>query len=300
MWKVAAADDEAYLRTALKKLMNWEKMGCELIRVVNNGRELLQCVEEEHPDIVITDIRMPEIDGLEVCRQLYEKYPETQTIILSAYTDFEYARTAIRYDVADYVLKLSVLEELPPAVEKVTQKLQKQKKELEEELVRQPEKKDAESLYDQIREYIEKNYDIKSPWNSTDWTWIKFTEEDDIWCGEFRGKYRGVSCSTTLGIIVVLTSDYMYVLDIYGGEIMEYYSQPEYVDITVTPFGKILVTDGYGIEMFANTKISDMENIVLPINADNLKFVEWRENILKISCFEFLTWGKEIELYLNF
>ena len=128
MWKVAAADDEAYLRTALKKLMNWEKMGCELIRVVNNGKELLQCVEEEHPDIVITDIRMPEIDGLEVCRQLYEKYPETQTIILSAYTDFEYARTAIRYDVADYVLKLSVLEELPPAVEKVTQKLQKQKK----------------------------------------------------------------------------------------------------------------------------------------------------------------------------
>lgn len=93
-------------------------MGCELIRVVNNGRELLQCVEEEHPDIVITDIRMPEIDGLEVCRQLYEKYPETQTIILSAYTDFEYARTAIRYDVADYVLKLSVLEELPPAVER--------------------------------------------------------------------------------------------------------------------------------------------------------------------------------------
>ena len=58
MWKVAAADDEAYLRTALKKLMNWEKMGCELIRVVNNGKELLQCVEEEHPDIVITDIRM--------------------------------------------------------------------------------------------------------------------------------------------------------------------------------------------------------------------------------------------------
>ena len=62
-------------------------------------------------------------------------------------------------------------------------------------------------------EYIEKIYDIKSPWNSTDWTWIKFTEEDDIWCGEFRGKYRGkyrgVSCSTTLGIIVVLTSDYM-------------------------------------------------------------------------------------------
>ena len=92
----------------------------------------------------------------------------------------------------------------------------------------------------------------------------------------------------------------MYVLDIYGGEIMEYYSQPEYVDITVTPFGKILVTDGYGIEMFANTKISDMENIVLPINADNLKFVEWREIILKFICFDFWKWGKEIEQILIF
>ena len=82
-------------------------------------------------------------------------------IILSAYTDFEYARTAIRYDVADYVLKLSVLEELPPAVEKVTEKLKKQKKDLEEELVKVPEKKVAESLYEQIQDYIEKNYSKK-------------------------------------------------------------------------------------------------------------------------------------------
>ena len=163
MWKVAAADDEAYLRTALKKLMNWEKMGCELIRVVNNGKELLQCVEEEHPDIVITDIRMPEIDGLEVCRQLYEKYPETQTIILSAYTDFEYARTAIRYDVADYVLKLSVLEELPPAVEKVTQKLQKQKKELEEQLVKLPEKKQQKVFMTRFRNTLKRITAKRSP-----------------------------------------------------------------------------------------------------------------------------------------
>ncbi|WP_274421321.1 response regulator transcription factor [Blautia sp. XA-2221] len=161
MWRVAAADDEAYLRTALKKLMNWEKMGCELISVVNNGRELIQCIEEEHPDIVITDIRMPEADGLEVCRYIYEQYPEIQTIILSAYTDFEYARTALRYDVADYVLKLSILEELPPAVQKVTGKLEKQKKELEEEFVNPPRKKEAEGLYEQVNDYIQRNYSRK-------------------------------------------------------------------------------------------------------------------------------------------
>ena len=55
-------------------------------------------------------------------------------------------------------------------------------------------------------EYIEKIYDIESPWNSSDWTWIKFTEEDVVWCGEFRGKYRGISFSEKLGIVVGLVS----------------------------------------------------------------------------------------------
>lgn len=149
-------------------------------------------------------------------------------------------------------------------------------------------------------EYIEKIYDIKNPWNSSDWTWIKFTEEDEVWCGEFRGGCRGLSYSAKYEIIVVLTSDYMYVLDIHTSEIKEYYSQPEYVDITTSPFGEILVTDGYGIEMFTNSKIKDMESIVTPINCDSLRFVEWRENILRMNCFEFLAWGKEVELYLDF
>ena len=148
-------------------------------------------------------------------------------------------------------------------------------------------------------EYIEKIYDIKSAWNSSDWTWIKFSTEDGVWCGEFRGKYRGVSLSKKLGIIVILTSDYMYVLDINTAEIIEYYSKPEYVDITTSPFEDILVTDGYGIEIFTNSKGNEMETIVIPIHPDNLRFVEWRENILKITCYEFLMWGKEVELYLD-
>ena len=148
-------------------------------------------------------------------------------------------------------------------------------------------------------EYIEKIYDIKSPWNSSDWSWIKFIDEEGVWCGEFRGKYRGVSISKKLGIVVVLTSDYMYILDINTSEIIEYYSQPEYVDITTSPLEDILITDGYGIEIFTNNKVSDVESIVAPIHPDNLRFVEWNDNILKLTCYEFLLWGKEIELYLD-
>lgn len=148
-------------------------------------------------------------------------------------------------------------------------------------------------------EYDEKIYDIKSPWNSSDWTWIKFSEEDKVWCGEFRGKYRGVSSSKKLGIVVVLTSDYMYMLDICTAELIEYYSQPQYVEMTTSPLEDIFITDGYGIEMFTNSKIEDLETIIIPVHPDNLKFVEWMGNILKITCYEFLIWGKEIELYLD-
>lgn len=148
-------------------------------------------------------------------------------------------------------------------------------------------------------EYIERIYDITSSWNSSNWTWIRFFDEDGVWCGEFRGKYRGVSVSKKIGVVVVLTSDYMYILDINTTEVIEYYSQPEYVDITTSPLGDIFVTDGYGIEIFTNNKIHNMETIIVPVRPDNLRFVEWNDNILKITCYEFLLWGKEIDLYYD-
>lgn len=160
MWRVIAADDEAYMREALEKLISWEKMGCDLLAVCRNGKELIERMEDMHPDIVVTDIRMPLADGLEVCRHVYETCPEIQVIVLSAYSDFEYARKAIHYNVCEYVLKISVLEELPGALGKAVRKLEKQQ--LETSL---PEKegneKDTDSLYNQMVRYIEENYQRK-------------------------------------------------------------------------------------------------------------------------------------------
>ncbi len=111
MWKVMAADDEGYIREALQKLMNWEKMGCRLDAVVSDGQELIEQMQMEHPDIVITDIQMPGMDGLEVCKHIYETSPEIQVIILTAYSNFEYAKTAIKYSACEYVLKVSIMED---------------------------------------------------------------------------------------------------------------------------------------------------------------------------------------------
>lgn len=157
MWKVMAADDEAYMREALEKLISWNGMGCELRSVSSNGKELVERMEIEHPDIVITDVKMPVMDGLEVCKYVYETCPEAQVIILSAYSDFGYARAAIHYSVCEYVLKISVLEELPGAVEKAIRNLEKNRREF------LPSGKDAgepdtEDLYNRMVRFIGENY----------------------------------------------------------------------------------------------------------------------------------------------
>ena len=131
MWKIMAADDEGYIREALQKLINWEKMDCTLEAVACDGQELIERMEAERPDIIITDIRMPVLDGLEVCKYVYETCPEIQVILLTAHSEFEYARTAIRYNVCEYVLKVSIIEELPEAVEKAIRELEKSRRELE-------------------------------------------------------------------------------------------------------------------------------------------------------------------------
>lgn len=157
MYKVLAADDEAYMQEALRELIRWDRLNCELLDVFGNGKELIGQMQEGAPDIVITDIRMPVEDGLEVCKYVYERCPETQVIILSAYSDFDYARAALRYSACDYVLKVSVLEELPRALKKAIENLERQGKELsgwqgDERW------QDTDSLYGQMVHYVEQNY----------------------------------------------------------------------------------------------------------------------------------------------
>ena len=113
-------------------------------------------MQEERPDIIIIDIKMPVMNGLEVCKYVYETCPEIQVILLTAYSDFEYAKTAIKYSACEYVLKVSIMEELPKAVKKAIGKLEKYQKTIEK-----TEREDSGTLYYQIEQYIERNYQSK-------------------------------------------------------------------------------------------------------------------------------------------
>lgn len=123
MWKVIVADDEVYMLEALDKLIDWKAMDCQLINKARNGQELIEQMKEEVPDIVITDIKMPLLSGIEVARYVYEQMLPTKVIFLTAYADFEYARDAIEYDVCGYIVKTSAIEKLPEMIQKAIKKL---------------------------------------------------------------------------------------------------------------------------------------------------------------------------------
>lgn len=153
MWKVMIADDESYMLEAMEKLMDWKKMDCELVFKAKNGEELLEEVINNPPDIIITDIKMPLINGIEVAKYIYEHMLPTKVIILSAYADFEYAQEAIKYDVCGYIVKTSVIEMLPEMIQKAVRKLSppaEMEKENAEEF--------TDDIFGRLQKYITEHY----------------------------------------------------------------------------------------------------------------------------------------------
>lgn len=103
--RVLIVDDDHMSCKCLEQLIDWDAIGCESPRCAHNGAEALRCIAQERPDIVVSDVKMPVMDGRELCRQIYESYPEISLFFVSAYEDFQTAQLAIRYNVKGYVLK---------------------------------------------------------------------------------------------------------------------------------------------------------------------------------------------------
>ncbi len=102
MYKLFIADDEAIIREGLRCLLDWETLGFTIAGEAANGDAALQFLLSETPDLVLLDIRMPGMSGLDVVRIAREHGYDGKVVILSGYSDFNYARTAIRYGVLSY------------------------------------------------------------------------------------------------------------------------------------------------------------------------------------------------------
>lgn len=129
MYKVLLVEDEVLVREAITENIVWNEIGLRLITSCKNGKEAIEAIEKEVPDIVITDICMPYIDGMQLSEYIYTRYPETKIIIFSGYDEFEYAKQALQYKVEEYLLKPVTAGELTELLVKIKNKIDTQRKE---------------------------------------------------------------------------------------------------------------------------------------------------------------------------
>ncbi|MCY9669675.1 response regulator [Paenibacillus alginolyticus] len=115
MFKLLIAEDVKIVRETLVNAINWQALGIVLLGAVENGEEVLDWLEHEEPDLLLTDIGMPKMNGLELIEAVKSRKPDIRCIILSGLNEFEHARQAIKLQVLDYVLKPID----PEAIEKV-------------------------------------------------------------------------------------------------------------------------------------------------------------------------------------
>lgn len=119
MYKLMIVEDELPIRKGLVQAINWKSIGFAVTSDAENGKKAMQCLDAEIPDVILTDIRMPIMDGLELMSIVSERYPQVKLIVLSGYGDFSYAQHAIKCGVLGYILKPTKDEEIYQVFRKV-------------------------------------------------------------------------------------------------------------------------------------------------------------------------------------
>lgn len=133
MIKVVVADDEVKVCQLICNLVDWSTFDMEIVAVAHNGEEALEMVRQHEPDLLVTDIRMPGCDGLEMIARAKQLREDLDFVIISGYRHFEYAQSAIKYGVSDYLLKPIQKEELCSTLEKMRRRYQMRTEQLSNE-----------------------------------------------------------------------------------------------------------------------------------------------------------------------
>lgn len=129
MYRILLVDDEILVRDAIKENIDWKSMDCELVGDCENGKQAAEFVQEHPVDIVLTDILMPYMDGMELSHFLHDNYPDIVIVVFSGFGEFEYAKKAIQYGVSEYLLKPVTAVELTGVIQKMKEKVEQTRKE---------------------------------------------------------------------------------------------------------------------------------------------------------------------------
>ena len=128
MYSVIVVDDETWILKLIRKIVDWESLGFQVMADASDGKTALQLIRDLKPDLVITDIRMPGLDGIGLIKATRELDIDSEFIIISGYSDFEYARCAVTYDAFGYLLKPLGKEEFKDVLQRVGERIGKKRK----------------------------------------------------------------------------------------------------------------------------------------------------------------------------
>lgn len=163
MYKVLIIDDEVFIREGLRMIIPWKEMNCEVIGEAEDGEEGLEKIIKMNPHIVISDIRMPKKNGLDMIAEIKSINQNVQIIILTGFREFEYAQEAIRLGVLRFLLKPSKLDEIKEAIETAIKNIGEltEVEEKDETKIKQNEGEKPQYLVKQAVDYINKYYNKK-------------------------------------------------------------------------------------------------------------------------------------------
>lgn len=132
MYKTLLVDDEVSILNGMAAGIPWEKWGYQVVGMAKDGLDAVEMIEAFYPDVVVSDIRMPNMDGIELMKYLNNNHPEIKIIILSGYSDVEYLNTAIKNGVAEYLFKPTDIDEFEACFSKLRNKLDEEQRKKEE------------------------------------------------------------------------------------------------------------------------------------------------------------------------
>lgn len=163
MYDVVIIDDEPIIVEGISRMVSWDKYSCQVSGTANDGMEGLDIIRKQKPQIVITDIAMPGLDGLNMLAGLKSEFPDLEISILTGYRDFDYAQRAIKLGVTRFLLKPSNMNEIEEAIEAMSSNLKSKNILPDADTVKDAKEGKQEStassfIVNNAMKYIENNY----------------------------------------------------------------------------------------------------------------------------------------------
>ncbi|NHN30246.1 response regulator transcription factor [Paenibacillus agricola] len=158
MYKLVLVDDEVEIRNGLSQYFPWNDIGFDVVGSFENGKQALAYIDAHHVDVMLCDIKMPIMTGLEVAKELHSRKSKIKMILLSGHKDFEYAKQALSYDVKGYIVKPTKYNELYEHFTKLKQEMDKVEEEQTGKQSLNEKGTFNEKVIATIRSYVEQNY----------------------------------------------------------------------------------------------------------------------------------------------